>query len=149
MEVKPVPTLGWTRGSVAATILLVTQDQRDQIAMRVRALMQEQGFTNASLAYNAGVAEKTVSRLINGKKDSRYNTIDKVARVFGLEEQELRGPQSAPLALDSGPSQLDRIEQTLNELVERLVGAGVIAAAEKDTETAPPQGPAKRRRKAA
>jgi hypothetical protein len=53
MEVKDVPTLGWTRGSVAATILLVTQEQRDQIARRVRVLMQEQGLTNASLAFKA------------------------------------------------------------------------------------------------
>lgn len=104
MEVKPVPTLGWTRGSVAATILLVTQEQRDQIAKRVRTLMQEQGFTNAALAYEAGVAEKTISRLINAKKESRYDTLDKVARALGITEQELRGPPPSPLGLDVAPT---------------------------------------------
>lgn len=129
MEVKAVPTLGWTRGSVAATILLVTQEQRDQIAKRVRTLMQEQGFTNAALAYEAGVAEKTISRLINAKKESRYDTLDKVARALGITEQELRGPPPAPLGLDAAApangaevpasvlERLDAIDEKLADLL--------------------------------
>jgi transcriptional regulator with XRE-family HTH domain len=149
MQVKAVPTLGWTRGSVAATILLVTQEQRDQIAMRVRTLMAEQGHTNAALAYKAGVSEKTISRLINGKLDSRYDTIEKVAVALGLEEQELRGSAPTPLGLDAGLSQLDRIEATLEKILDRLAALEVLQGVARDEQQEQQRAPAGRRRRAA
>src|SRR5437764_10961559 len=121
MAVKSVPTLAWTRGSVAATILLVTQQQRDQVAARVRAEMAQRGWNNPKLAREADLSEKTISRLINGRKDARLDTLERVASAFGIPQIELRGAPLAPLGLGeaNGPgSQLDRIEAKVDRLLK-------------------------------
>lgn len=130
MPVKSVPTLGWRRESVAATILQVTQDQRDQMAVRARKLMEDKRYTNASLAYEAKVSEKTVSRLINGKREPRYDTIERIAKALDVTAEALTGPPPAPLGLGE-ESQLDRIERKIDDLrrlMDELAAEGIEAA---------------------
>ena len=135
MPVNQVPTLGWTRGSVAATIQLVTQQQRDEIAARVRAEMARQGLTNPALARKADLAEKTISRLINARRDARYDTLDRVSRALGVD---LRPTPVAPLGLGQNGNgsdevtQLDRIEAKLDALIEQFVGAEIVRVATQE-----------------
>lgn len=149
-----VPTLGWTKGDIAATIRLVTQQQRDEIAARVRAEMERQGFTSSRLARKANLSEKTISRVINGRKDPRYDTLERIANALGVEESDLRGPRPTPLGLgaESAPSkdapeptQLDRIELAVSDL------ASLAAALQLDVreirQALPPPGEAPRRRR--
>lgn len=120
MEVKQVPTLGWTRGNVAATIQLVTKKQREDIAQRVREGMQREGLTNAALARRADLAEKTVSRLINAKLEPRYDTLDRVAKALGMSEKDLRGAVGKTPDLSSAgdlDERLASIEQKLDQLL--------------------------------
>lgn len=121
MPVKSVPTLGWTRGSVAATILLVTQQQRDALAERVRGEMEKRGWNNPKLARETGLSEKTISRVINGRKDPRLDTIERIAKAFEVSEQELRGAPLAPLGLSASrnggePQPLERVVDLLVEI---------------------------------
>ena len=127
---QKVPTLGWTRRDVAATIRLVTQQQRDEIAARVRAEMDRQGFTNSKLARDAGLAEKTISRVVNARIDPRYDTLERIAKALGVEEKDLRGAPPSPLGLgspspeDDDQDSLERIEAALVDIRD-LLAAGV------------------------
>lgn len=125
MPVKPVPTLGWRRETVAATILQVTQDQRDQMALRTRKLMETKHLTNVSLARKAEVAEKTVSRLINAKREPRYDTIERVAKALGVSAQDLMGTPPAPLGLGAPQNgdRLSRLEDKLDRILYALNAA--------------------------
>lgn len=151
MAVKSVPTLGWTRGSVAATILLVTQQQRDEIAARVRAEMAQRGWNNPKLAREAGLSEKTISRLINARKDARLDTIERVAQAFGVDPREIQGPPPAPLGLvaDNGrPTQLDEIEAKLDRILDLLARDQIVEGVQKDAQQAAQPAPATGQRRA-
>lgn len=81
--------MGWTRGDIEATIRLVTSEQRQALANRVRALMEDQNLDNVRLARASGVSEKTISRIINAKLAPRYSTLERLSRALGLAENEL------------------------------------------------------------
>jgi transcriptional regulator with XRE-family HTH domain len=138
MEVKPVPTMGWTRRSAAATILLVTAEQKRAIAERVARRMEAQGLTNEQLAYKAGVSVKTVSRILNARHEPRGATIEKVAGAIGYTESELRGAPPPPLGLgapdpDEVPAQLAAIEKRLAAIEDQL--GQLLGAASIDDES--------------
>lgn len=111
--------MGWTRKSVAATILLVTEEQRRGMAARLAQRMDERNLTNALVAQQAGVAEKTVSRILNARHEPRGTTIEKVAVAVGYTPDEFRGPTPPPLGLGA-ETQLDRIERMLEELLKQV-----------------------------
>lgn len=136
--------MGWTRGSVEATIRLVTQQQRLFLADLVRGEMERQNLTNALLAQRAKVAEKTVSRIINAKLAPRYGTVERISTGLGLEPSALwtalgeaipatRSHETPDLVAALGASQLDRIEAQLalmnpaptepDALAERIIAA--------------------------
>lgn len=118
--------MGWTKRNVAATIRLMSVDQREAMAQRVAALMDAQGLTNEALAFKAGVATKTISRILNARHESRAGTVTKIAAALEVDEWELRGsPVYAQRPLNgttpdlSFDAQLDRIEAKLDELLTR------------------------------
>jgi transcriptional regulator with XRE-family HTH domain len=115
MPVKEVRTLGWTRSSLGVTVLAAMDAQRKQMAARVRALRDQRGWTNETLAYKAGVSVKTVSRLVNGRHDPRDNTLRKVAKALRTTPAELRG---APPAMPR--SEATDLARALNEISARL-----------------------------
>lgn len=119
MPVKSDAPMGWTRKSAAATILLVTEEQKRAIAVRLAQRMDERGLTNEKVAALAGVSVKTVSRLLNARHEPRGGTLEKVAVAVGYTPDEFRGPTPAPLGLGA-ETQLDRIERGLGELVKRV-----------------------------
>lgn len=81
--------MGWTRGDIEATIRLVTQEQRQALARRVRAEMERQNLDNVRLSRKSGVSEKTISRLINAKMAPRYSTLERVSQALGLKANDL------------------------------------------------------------
>lgn len=109
--------MGWTRQSVAFSVLQAMEAQQKAIAERVRVLRDARGWTNEKLAREADLSTKTVSRLVNGQRDARGGTLRAVAKALGVEESELRGPPVPPLGLgQDGAGQLDRIEALLTQL---------------------------------
>lgn len=142
MPVKSVPTLGWTKRSVAATILFVTEEQQREIARRVAALMEAQSLTNEKLAFKAGVSTKTVSRVLNARNESRGGTLEKIAAALGVSEWDLRPVPPDPLGLDAAVpepdvvSQLARIDQRLSAIEDAVDAltkqAGRLTATERD-----------------
>lgn len=110
--------MGWTRQSVAGTVLRVMEEHRRAIGERVLAFREHAGLSQEELASAAGVSSKTVSRLELGRHDGRNSTIRQVAKALGVSEHDLVGRPPAPLGLDAGPSQLDRVETLLRALCE-------------------------------
>lgn len=132
--------MGWTRRSVGATILQVTERQRRDMARRMSARMEERGLTNETLAYKAGVSVKTVSRMLHAHHVPRVETLRKIAKALGWTEQQLRG-QHAPLGLDV---EIDDFDETLEhldgevrylrKLMEMLAGDAMVEAARQALE---------------
>lgn len=116
MEVKKNRTKGWTRNTVAFSVQLAMDLHARQMAARASKLQKQRGWTNAKLAQEAGLAEKTVSRFINAKHDARADTIRRIAKALGISEGELRGAMPAPIVNSEGPS----IETLLRDILERL-----------------------------
>ena len=114
----------WTRRSVADTVLAVMDEHRKAVGQRAAKLREAAGLSQEEVAADAGVSVKTVSRFENGRHDGRRTTIRQIAKALNVTEVELLGPPPAPLGLDAGPSQLDRIETMLRALCEAQ-GLGV------------------------
>lgn len=74
--------------------------QQREIAQRVAALRDARGWTNEHLAREAGVATKTVSRVVNARHEPRGNTIRQIAKALGVTESDILGTPPAPLGLD-------------------------------------------------
>lgn len=145
--VKLVPPMVWTRRSVAVSMTVALEEHRREIGQRLAALRESRGLTQDELAHQAGVSEKTVSRLENGRNDPELDTLRKFAKALKVELRDLQGEQPVPLGL--GETQLDRIEKKLSELLDRLVADGVLQAVQTDAETKPPRQPSKRQTRAA
>lgn len=134
--------MGWTRKSVAATILQVTEEQKRELASRLAARMDECGLTNEGLAYKSGVSVKTVSRILNSRHDPRIQTIEKLAKAVDWTEQDLRGIKRAPLGLDATVTEsidMDALFAYLKQVdakLDRLLAATEIAAPETDADLA-------------
>ena len=56
---------------------------------KLRGLRDEKLLTQEQLAELAGVSFNTVYRLEHGLSDARQSSIKKLARVFGVDPQEL------------------------------------------------------------
>lgn len=120
--------MGWTRRSGAASLILALDVQRREVGRRVVQLRESKGWGQEDLAHEAGVSVKTVSRVENGRHESRNNTVERIADALGVDKDEL-WPKPAPLGLgveDPYQAQLDRIEEEIAKLradVGRLVVA--------------------------
>lgn len=115
--------MGWTRRNVAANVLLDLDVQRREAGRRVAALMEAKGWTHEDLAHEAKVSVKTVSRVVNGRHESRNNTIKRIAEALGTSKDAI-WPKASPLALgveDPYQAQLNRIEQRQTLLLKLLV----------------------------
>lgn len=129
--VKDVPSLGWTRRSVAFTVLSAMDEYRREIGHRVAAYRDSANLTQEELAHAAGTSVKTVSRLENGRHEPELSTLRKFADALGVEVQDLQGKPPAPLGLGQ-PTQLDRIEQKLDQVLDALASMQAQDSAHKD-----------------
>lgn len=107
--------MGWTRRSGAASLLLVLDVQRREVGRRIVRLREQKGWGQEDLAHAAEVSVKTISRIENGRHESRNNTVERIAKALDVDKDDL-WPKPAPLGLgaeDPYREQLDRIEQAL------------------------------------
>lgn len=124
-------------------------------AERLRALKKiARGVTFKDIADAAGVTERQAQRWFAGDGDIGPASLKKLAKFFGttqdyIEYGRLQRGVPDPFAGDPVRAQLTRIEIALSDLVDRLVGAGLLAAVDKDAATKPPSAPSKRRKPAA
>jgi transcriptional regulator with XRE-family HTH domain len=64
-------------------------NMKDVLARNLRAAMLVQGWTQESLAVNAGLSRATVNEILGGGGDPRLSTVDAVAKAVGLTLGEL------------------------------------------------------------
>lgn len=57
---------------------------QETLARNVRTLMRANQMSERDLASKAKVAQKTVNNILNQTKSPTLETVDKIARVFGL-----------------------------------------------------------------
>ena len=98
---------------------------------RLSQLRQQKGWTLVHLAYMVGVSNKTVGRWESGRSQPRRDAYENLARVFGVEIEELRIPAAelggAPVqdrASSPRPRQgvRQRVAAALRQLAEWIVG---------------------------
>lgn len=62
----------------------MNEEQRRELANRVKAARQERGWTQATLALEAGVAENTVLSIEKGRRDPQPEKLRKVLDALGI-----------------------------------------------------------------
>lgn len=70
----------------------VESDDRSERAVvggRLRALREEQGFSQEELSARSGIPQESLSRLENGRRDPRLDTLRRLAAGYGLELSEV------------------------------------------------------------
>lgn len=121
-----VQTKGWRHSSVAVTLLAEMAERRKATGQRVVELREKKRWSQEELATNSGLSVKTISRLENGRYESRRNTIDRVADALGVSADDIDPPPSAPLGLgqepDAAPAseELQAIREDLSALREEV-----------------------------
>lgn len=94
-----------------------------KVGQRIRELREAAGLSQEDLAHAAGLSTKTINRLENGRNEGSRATFDSIAKVLKVERADIIGEPPAPLGLgggNGGPSQLDRIEAMLVEVLSLL-----------------------------
>lgn len=104
---------------------MAERDEDHRLGTRLEDLRRSQGLTQEQAAQKVGVTVRQWQRLETGDSDPRAGTLAKIAGAFGISINELIG-------LRGSESQMDRIEGKLDDLVDRLVLAGVLQAVDQD-----------------
>lgn len=63
----------------------------DYIVMKIKALLAQKGWTQATLAYRSGVKEQTITRLMKHKKQPYDDTLEKIASALDVYKGYLTG----------------------------------------------------------
>ena len=74
------------------------------LAVRLRELREEAVLTVRELSEYSDVSEDTITKIENGHRVARPNTIRKLAKALGVEPQELRGSGSPVTPKAPAPS---------------------------------------------
>lgn len=113
--------MAWTKRSVALTLVAVAEEQRRAAGLRIVQLREARGWSQETLAAEAGVSVKSVSRLENGRLDARRSTVEKLANALEVPVGDITPAQVPPLGLGAEPlDQLDRIEGKVDALLMRM-----------------------------
>jgi transcriptional regulator with XRE-family HTH domain len=120
--------------SSAATLSHVPNQDLAEV---VGNLASTKGWSNEELARQAGLSTKTISRVLSGKTaEPRRPTIQALAAALDVDEAVL-----APRAAYSpNPTQLDRIERMLTELLAVVAPTRPEGAADDKPIPGPPDG---------
>lgn len=87
-------------------MLSKTQTPLDTLADNVNALLKRDGLSQRELAGRARIKDpKNISNLCRGAHSPKLDTIEKIAKVFGLEAADLLQPGAANRAPTRGGSQ--------------------------------------------
>lgn len=116
-----VRSMGWRHSSVAVTLLAEMRERQQAVGKRVVELRERQRLSQEDLAGKAGVSTKTISRLENGRYESRRNTIERVAVALGVSADDLDPAPAAPLGLGGPATHHDVVERSeLQAILEEL-----------------------------
>lgn len=115
MDVKTVRSVGWTKRSVAASIVAAMDEHQRQIGQRVAELREKRDWGQPELSQHSGVSIKTISRIENGHVEGRRDTLRAIAAALGISRAELEGSPPAPLGLGA-----ELPELATHEDVDRL-----------------------------
>jgi transcriptional regulator with XRE-family HTH domain len=127
----------------------MARDEAQLLAMglRIKELRLSRGYKQQWIADKIGVTLRTYQFWQQGKIPPTGENLERLAKLFGVTPTYiLRGETPDPFG---SASQLDRIEAKLNEVIERLVVAEVMAAVAAEEARAPQAGHAKRPPRAA
>jgi transcriptional regulator with XRE-family HTH domain len=89
---------------------------------RLKQLREEAVLTVHELAEASGVSDDTISKIENGQRVARPNTLRKLARTLDVSPQELRRPakvEEPALPLGKAPREAGPAPNSLEELLER------------------------------
>ncbi len=89
---------------------------RQSLIRNLRYLMKREKLSEESLAKKAGVAQKTVNKILNGLSAPTLDTLDRIAGAFGLTSWHLIIP-NLPDELISSPS-IERLYKSYSEASE-------------------------------
>lgn len=122
MEVKGVPSMGWTQRSAAVSVLLAMEEHRKHAGQRVVALREARGWNQEDLAHHADLSTKTVSRFENGRHEGRRATVRAIAKALKVSEAEIVGDPPDPLGLKvrQDDPQLEQIRGLLSDQNDKL-----------------------------
>ncbi len=74
---------------------------RDVLSENVQALMEQRGWKQTRVAKEGGLAQRTVSNVINKTNDPGTEVIEALGRAFGVPGWTLLIPKVPPQILDS------------------------------------------------
>lgn len=102
MLVKSDGRMTWHSSSETARFRAAMEEQqRRQLAAKLKQRRRYKGWTEAELAQESGVSIETISRLENARTENpRDYTIRCLAKAFGLTSDELAGPRLSPEEMD-------------------------------------------------
>lgn len=94
---------------------------------RLRALMDEHGFTARSLSIAAGLGPSSVWDILENKRDARLSSLEALAQVFGVDVSylvtEAPDVSSDEAALLNAMRQMsDEQRRLLRQMAEQLSG---------------------------
>jgi transcriptional regulator with XRE-family HTH domain len=97
----------------------------EAVAKNLRRLMDAHKMTQPTLAKKAGVAQRTISNILNATNEPGIEKINKIARVFGLHGWQLQMPNLPDDMLTDGRvtrviDALTRATPEGREMIERL-----------------------------
>lgn len=110
--------MSWTKREAAATFQRMVEDRHKEIGLTVARLREAKGWSQETLAYESKLSVRTISRIENGKHEGRGGTLRAVAKAL---EVPLDAVMRYELEAYAEPSQLDRIEALLVDLIDRVV----------------------------
>lgn len=87
---------------------------RETLAANMRRLMADRDWKQAELAERAGIAQKTVSQILTGSSAATIETVDAIARAFGIEVWQLLMPPAS--------TELEKAQE-LARLVQQVRGS--------------------------
>jgi transcriptional regulator with XRE-family HTH domain len=135
----------------SASLAFQMAKEAAQIGGRIRELREEKGLSQRSLAdLLPGSTQGTdVSRWERGQHVPNTGTLEHIAEVLDTSIADLRSgprPERGPTPdvlgkLDGGSSQLDQIEETLEELVQSMATLAAAVAELQPTSTPTKQHP--------
>jgi transcriptional regulator with XRE-family HTH domain len=66
----------------------------EQVAMRLKRLREQRGWSQATLAERAGVSRPYLARLETARQDPRLSTLEKLAKALGVPVARLLQPEN-------------------------------------------------------
>jgi transcriptional regulator with XRE-family HTH domain len=130
-------------------------EQRAESAKRLGQALGASGKSYETVAHEAGVSTKTISRWVNRRHDPTRDTVEGVAEALGVDPDWL-WPPPKPLdistaaeqdaRLDELAQQFDRIEHKLDALLTAMEITQAFGDDDADSQAAPESGRAPGRR---